>query len=167
MNQRLYDLRKEAHAAFDPLWKSGLRSRDGAYMILQDILKLPPEKSHISLLNEQQCLTLIRRLEEGHYWIGAGLRLPSNRKGVWHRGKKQDIYANIHRLRRQQKAMVQNATHGLKLFRKHNPKTDIPRHWKRPTEISTPLVVPQERPTPRNRFSERMHRWWRRLSLQS
>lgn len=117
-NNSLYHLKIEAHELFDQLWKTGKRSRTGAYMVLQNILKLPRDKAHIALLNEQQLKLLIRKLEAGEYWIGAGLNLPKERKGIWQRGKKVDVYANLYQIKRQQGARYKETLKGIKCFHK-------------------------------------------------
>jgi hypothetical protein len=120
MKTSLYDLRNEAHLLFDPIWKTGQRSRGGAYMIIQDILKLPLHRAHIGLLTEQECLKLINHLETGRYWVGAGLRLPRDRKTIWQRPKgKKSIYENIEKIQKLTKGRVQQGSKKTKIFRKY------------------------------------------------
>ena len=47
-------LRRELHRAFDPLWTSGLMTRNSAYKWLAHELNLEPEYCHISWLTKQQ-----------------------------------------------------------------------------------------------------------------
>jgi hypothetical protein len=47
-------LRTKAHAAFDPLWRSGLMTRSKAYFWLACELKLDVAACHISWLSKQQ-----------------------------------------------------------------------------------------------------------------
>jgi len=44
-----------AHAAFDPLWKSGRMSRNEAYRRLAIAMGLHQDKCHIGMFDEQQC----------------------------------------------------------------------------------------------------------------
>lgn len=65
-NKRLRSLRKTAHSIFDPLWKGRNRkmNRNKAYQVMQKLMNLPPEKAHIGMMNENQCLELIQKLKE-------------------------------------------------------------------------------------------------------
>lgn len=47
--------KQRAHAAFDPLWKNGGRSRDEAYAWLSKELNIPPEECHIGMFDVHQC----------------------------------------------------------------------------------------------------------------
>lgn len=57
--EKLNALRKEAHDAFDEIWKSGWVSRQQAYEWLGRRMKLPPEMTHISLMGAEQCEQVI------------------------------------------------------------------------------------------------------------
>lgn len=54
-NERLRLLKKEAHKAFDPIWKSGLMTRKEAYMWLADMLHIENEVCHIGMFDVKQC----------------------------------------------------------------------------------------------------------------
>lgn len=55
-NKMLRNLRKRAHAAFDPLWRDGgPMSRDAAYAELSKHLKTPPDETHIGMFDSDQC----------------------------------------------------------------------------------------------------------------
>ena len=59
-------LRKEAHLAFDRLWKERLMSRDKAYLWLAFSLEIPRETMHISWLSKDQ-LRLATKLASEYY----------------------------------------------------------------------------------------------------
>lgn len=61
-NSQLRYWKKQAHLAFDPLWKSGGMSRRGAYQWLSDIMSLTPLQSHIGEFDVDQCKKLIEIL---------------------------------------------------------------------------------------------------------
>lgn len=56
--------RMEAHAAFDPLWRSGAMSRTAAYKWLAYAMGLPPSKTHMEQFDVEQCLKVIRLVQE-------------------------------------------------------------------------------------------------------
>lgn len=58
-NKELRELKKAAHAKFDPLWKSGEMSRTEAYQYMQEVLDLDKSKAHIGRLNADECKKLI------------------------------------------------------------------------------------------------------------
>jgi ssDNA-binding Zn-finger/Zn-ribbon topoisomerase 1 len=58
-DQKTRDLRHEAHLAFDPIWRTGLMSRDSAYRQLAKLLGLPFKGAHIGFLDAKQCATVI------------------------------------------------------------------------------------------------------------
>lgn len=58
-NAQLRQKRREAHVAFDRLWKSGNMSRDEAYRWLRGIFHLTPAKAHIARFSESMCNTLV------------------------------------------------------------------------------------------------------------
>ena len=60
----LRELRKKAHAAFDPLWKIMEMSRRQAYKWLQEVMGLSAEEAHIGLFNKAKCKSLIRKIKE-------------------------------------------------------------------------------------------------------
>lgn len=47
----LKSARNAAHAAFDPLWQSGLLERESAYVLLAQELGITPEKAHMSRMD--------------------------------------------------------------------------------------------------------------------
>lgn len=58
-NNTLRSLKKEAHANFDPIWKTGLMSRSKAYKWLSEQLKLPSQYTHIGMFSEKTCEKVI------------------------------------------------------------------------------------------------------------
>ena len=57
--------KKEAHDAFDQLWKgkSKIMKRPEAYKIMGSLMKLDPDFCHIGMFNEEQCQELINKLK--------------------------------------------------------------------------------------------------------
>jgi hypothetical protein len=55
-NAELRVLKQRAHAAFDPIWKSGLMNRGDAYAWLSDQLGIELKDTHVGMMDEQQCL---------------------------------------------------------------------------------------------------------------
>jgi hypothetical protein len=69
-NSTLRSLKRQAHDAFDPLWRDGWMSRNDAYTWLSKELKV--KKAHIGECDEKQCRRVIqasiakrRRLAKG------------------------------------------------------------------------------------------------------
>lgn len=58
-NAELRVAKRKAHAAFDPLWKSGQMSRKKAYALLSEKMKLKPEDTHIGMFDVEQCKVVI------------------------------------------------------------------------------------------------------------
>jgi hypothetical protein len=58
-NAELRDMRKRAHAAFDPMWKSGEQSRHWAYHWLATKLGLPMQKCHIGMFDVATCRRVV------------------------------------------------------------------------------------------------------------
>lgn len=59
--------RRKAHAAFDPIWKSGRMTRPEAYQWLQRELGLTARQCHIGAFDEKMCARVIEacgKLEE-------------------------------------------------------------------------------------------------------
>ena len=52
----------QAHAVFDPLWKSGKYSRSGAYQMLAHKLGLKKADCHIGMFDVDQCKRVIEVL---------------------------------------------------------------------------------------------------------
>lgn len=57
--KELRELRKQAHAVFDPYWKGKHMSRKTAYRRLQDFMGTPKELTHIAMFDEDQCRKVI------------------------------------------------------------------------------------------------------------
>lgn len=47
----LKSARNAAHAAFDPLWRSGLLERETAYLLLPQEFGITPEEAHMSRID--------------------------------------------------------------------------------------------------------------------
>lgn len=62
-NKELRELRKECHRRFDPIWQSGRKSRNAAYLWMGRQLKLSRQDAHISLLDADQCRALLAAIE--------------------------------------------------------------------------------------------------------
>lgn len=58
-NPALRKAKREAHAAFDPLWKEGSMDRRQAYAWLANEMKLDRFDCHIGLFNCQQCRQVV------------------------------------------------------------------------------------------------------------
>lgn len=54
-NGELRRMKMAAHAAFDPLWRGGGKTRHEAYRWLADALGIPFERCHIGEFDEAQC----------------------------------------------------------------------------------------------------------------
>lgn len=53
VDRATHEARKAAHAAFDPIWQSGLVQRPVAYKALADTLGLPVAETHMKLMDAQ------------------------------------------------------------------------------------------------------------------
>lgn len=58
-NRELRSLKKEAHANFDPIWKTKKMDRSQAYKWLSQQLELPPQYTHIGMFSEKTCKRVI------------------------------------------------------------------------------------------------------------
>jgi hypothetical protein len=58
-NAELRRAKQAAHAAFDPLWKSGQMSRKEAYAKLAEKMGLTPQETHIGMFDVEQCKTVV------------------------------------------------------------------------------------------------------------
>lgn len=58
-DRELRELRKEAHAAFDKMWKSGFVSRKEAYAILARALEIPVDKCHMGSFDKDSCKKVV------------------------------------------------------------------------------------------------------------
>ena len=63
-NAELREWRKKAHAAFDPLHKSGRMSRKQAYKLMQHLMDIDDKEAHIANFDVDQCKALIEKLTE-------------------------------------------------------------------------------------------------------
>lgn len=59
-NAELRHWKKQAHAAFDQLWKSGKMGRHKAYGKLSRYLEKPPEETHIGMFDIPDCKKVIQ-----------------------------------------------------------------------------------------------------------
>lgn len=58
-NKKLRFWKKEAHSAFDKIWRDNHMDRDSAYGFLADELELPDEYVHIGMFNIQTCKKVV------------------------------------------------------------------------------------------------------------
>ena len=58
-NAELRKAKKEAHAAFDPIWKEGCMNRRLAYAWLAEQLDLPFERTHIGEFDTTTCARVV------------------------------------------------------------------------------------------------------------
>lgn len=63
-NKELRIAKMMAHAAFDPLWKSGRMTRTEAYQHLSSLLGVPKEEAHIGMFNVPQCMQVVKLLQQ-------------------------------------------------------------------------------------------------------
>ena len=54
-NAELREAKKRAHAAFDPLWRTGTLDRREAYFWLSWKLDIPADECHIGMFDVSQC----------------------------------------------------------------------------------------------------------------
>lgn len=59
-NEKLRNLKMEAHKQFDPIWKSGLMSRKDAYKWLASMLDIDESECHIGMFNPDMCNKVIQ-----------------------------------------------------------------------------------------------------------
>lgn len=66
-NATLRRWKMAAHAAFDPLWRTGVfrGRRKAAYAWLAAQMDLPIEQTHIGMFDEQQCQRVIEIIRKG------------------------------------------------------------------------------------------------------
>jgi len=66
-NAELRQWKQAAHAAFDPLWKTGRfrGKRNGAYKWLAAQMGLPVEETHIGMFDVEKCKRVIQICEKG------------------------------------------------------------------------------------------------------
>lgn len=73
-NAELRKAKQAAHAAFDPLWKSGLMSRASAYKRLADTMRISRNNCHIGMFDVEQCnavVLAVSQIKESHNGQGA------------------------------------------------------------------------------------------------
>lgn len=58
-NAAMRAARQQAHAAFDPLWRSKQLSRNNCYSLLAEHLGKPAVKTHIGLFTVEECQQVI------------------------------------------------------------------------------------------------------------
>jgi hypothetical protein len=58
-NAALRAAKKRAHAAFDPIWKSGQKKRGSAYAWLADRLGIDKQDCHIGMFDVDQCRRVV------------------------------------------------------------------------------------------------------------
>jgi hypothetical protein len=63
-NKDLRTWKKNAHAAFDPLWKEQGVERSQAYVWMANKMGLPIEEAHIGMFDIDQCKKLIELIKE-------------------------------------------------------------------------------------------------------
>ena len=71
-NAELRRARSRAHAAFDPVWKSGTVTRSEAYAALAIQLQIRIEDCHIAMFDERRCaqvVALVADLKQGRSWV--------------------------------------------------------------------------------------------------
>lgn len=56
---RLRAAKIKAHAAFDAIWKSGEKSRGGAYAWLSEAIGLPKDQCHIGMMDLEGCSAVV------------------------------------------------------------------------------------------------------------
>jgi hypothetical protein len=69
-NRETRELRKQVHAAFDPLWKTGRMKRDDAYQTLADAMRISIHECHVGMFSAIRCkaaLDCIQRIKEVAY----------------------------------------------------------------------------------------------------
>lgn len=62
-NAELRKAKSAAHAAFDPIWRDGLKTRQNAYKWLAGQMKLPKSETHIGMFSVEQCNQVVKIAE--------------------------------------------------------------------------------------------------------
>lgn len=65
-NAELRKAKQAAHAAFDPIWKTGQMKRGDAYKWLAKAMKMDNLQCHIGWMSVEQCRQVIKVCEERH-----------------------------------------------------------------------------------------------------
>lgn len=63
-NAETREWRKKAHAAFDPIWKTGRMQRRAAYSWMQNVMEMTPEQAHIGMFDVESCKKLIEKVAQ-------------------------------------------------------------------------------------------------------
>lgn len=63
-NKELREAKKEAHFAFDPLWKDGKISRKEAYRMLSEALNISYKDCHIGMFDIETCQKVKKIVKE-------------------------------------------------------------------------------------------------------
>lgn len=63
-NKKLRKAKSKAHAAFDPIWKSGKMTRGAAYSALAKSMGIYKEQCHIGMFNVEQCEYVVEWCKE-------------------------------------------------------------------------------------------------------
>jgi hypothetical protein len=62
-NAPLREARMAAHAAFDPLWKTGQKRRGSAYAWLAEQLGIDRRDTHIGMFDEATCARVVAAVQ--------------------------------------------------------------------------------------------------------
>jgi len=63
-NAELRYWKKQAHAAFDPLWKSKTLTRTEAYLLMVELMDIHRTAAHIGMFDIDQCKKFIERINQ-------------------------------------------------------------------------------------------------------
>lgn len=66
-NRETRALRKQVHAAFDPIWKQGRMKREEAYQALADAMRISIHECHVGMFSALRCkaaLDCLARIKE-------------------------------------------------------------------------------------------------------
>ncbi len=63
-NRELRELRNKAHRTFDQIHKSGIMTREEAYMWLSNMLSLPLSQTHIGNFGEYYCEVVLKESQK-------------------------------------------------------------------------------------------------------
>jgi hypothetical protein len=71
--QETLKARREAHAAFDPIWKDGHLPRNAAYALLAEHLGMRPRDTHMALMDEATALRVPEAADAIRHTLGIEL----------------------------------------------------------------------------------------------
>ncbi len=74
-NAELRAAKQEAHAAFDPIWKTGRLSRTDAYLWLARQLGIPSASAHIGMFDVAMCQRVVEVCRALPAVVGKGARV--------------------------------------------------------------------------------------------